>query len=102
MDRCPSCGRKKVRTTQANRRYFALVSQCVTFTFNGQRWSKKQWHEMFKDMFIDPLVIDLPNGKRAVRDPESSDLDIDQFNVFMDKVEAWCGERGIFLPEETL
>lgn len=53
-------------------------------------------------MFIQPLVIDLPNGKRAVRDPESSDLDGDEFSEFMDKVEAWCAERGIFLPEETL
>lgn len=101
IDKCPACGRRRTRSTKANRRYFALVSLCVPFTYNGQRWSKRQWHEFFKDMYIDPAVIELPSGKRAVRDPESSDLDSETFAEFMFKVEEWCNERGLFLPEEV-
>lgn len=98
--RCPVCLRLIKRSNQANRRYFALVALCVPFTYNGKRWSKKEWHEYFKDMFIEPRVIQLPSGKRAVRDPESSDLDTDEFAVFSEKVTAWCAAEGVFLPEE--
>jgi len=97
--RCPTCGRLHKRSTQANRRYWALVSKCVPLTFNGQRWSKRSWHEMFKDMFLPSRIVELPSGKSVVRDPDSSDLDTAEFNDFMTQVEVWCGERGIYLEE---
>ena len=101
-ERCATCGRRKKRSTVANRRYFALVSLCVPFVYNGQRWSKVQWHALFKDMFLEPVTVKLPDGRTVVRDPESNDLDADEFNAFMDKVEAWCSEHELFLPEEVI
>lgn len=98
--RCEKCGRKRTRSSKANRRYFALVALCVPFVYNGRRWSKREWHEYFKDLYIEPRLIELPDGRRVVRDPESSDLESDDFREFMDKVEVWCNENGLFLQEE--
>lgn len=99
IDRCPTCGRRHKRSTQANARYWALVALCIPFVYNGRRWSKREWHEYFKDLYLEPVVITLPDGRRKVVDPESSDLDTPEFNDFMTKVEIWCGEHNLYLEE---
>jgi len=54
---------------------------------------------MFKDMYIQPDVITLPDGRRKVCDPHSSDMDKTEFHDFSEKVEAWCAERNVYLDE---
>lgn len=71
----------------------------MDFQHNGQRWDKRAWHEMFKDMFLPSEIIQLPNGKSIVRDPHSSELDPAEFSDYFTKVEAWCAERGVTLDE---
>ncbi len=98
-DRCKACGQKKRRSNQQNRRYWLHVALCVPFTYNGRRWTKLQWHNYFKDLYIVPTTVELPDGRRVVRDPESSELDKDDFSVFTQKVEVWCAEHELYLPE---
>lgn len=98
-DRCPTCGRRKRRSDPQNRLYWELVAKCTAFVFNGRRWSKKEWHEFFKDLFIVPEVVSLPDGRRKVCDPSSADLDVPVFSEYYGKVEAWCAERDIRLDE---
>lgn len=71
----------------------------MPFMFNGRRWSKKEWHEFFKDMFIVPQVVNLPDGRRKVCDPSSAELEVPEFSDFYTKVEAWCAERNVYLDE---
>lgn len=97
MDRCPTCGRRQRRTNPQNRLYWELVGKCAEFVFNGRRWSKQEWHELFKDLFIVPEVVQLPDGRRKVCDPSSAELEVSDFSEFYTKVEAWCAERGIYL-----
>jgi hypothetical protein len=90
-EKCPTCGRRKRRSSQANRRYWALVGKLTTIVY--------QWHEFFKDLYIEPEVIKLPDGRRKVCDPHSSELDVPDFNDYMTKVEAWAAERGVQLDD---
>jgi hypothetical protein len=99
MDRCPTCGRRKRRSIPQNKLYWELVGKCVPFVYNGRRWSKKEWHEYFKDMFIVPEVVSLPDGRSKLCDPSSAESDVAEFSVFYAKVEAWCSERGVYLEE---
>ena len=97
--RCPKCGRRAKRSNEANRRYFALLGKLSTVVYQGKRWSKREWHEMFKDMYIQPDIVTLPDGRRKVCDPHSSEMDTSEFQDYVTKVEVWCGERNVYLDE---
>ena len=51
--------------------YWALIAKLMQTEFNGQRWGKKAWHAMFKDLFLPSEVVKLPSGKSVVYDPSS-------------------------------
>lgn len=80
--------------------YWALIAKLMQTDFNGQRWGKKAWHAMFKDLFLPSEVVKLPSGKSVVYDPSSSDLDPAEFSDYIEKVFAWSAEHGITLDEE--
>lgn len=83
---------KDKRTLAQNRRYFgpavlgAIAQQAVV---DGRRYDKASWHEFFKREFIG--LIDLPFG--GTRAMSSTDLDVEEFGIFMQEVEAYAAQE---------
>ena len=80
------------RSLEQNRRYFgpAVLGAIVEQAWVGERrYSKDSWHEYFCREFIG--VVELPfGGSRAMH---SSDLNIEEFGVFMQQVEAYAAQE---------
>lgn len=98
--RCPSCGRTAKRSTEANKRYWTLLhllsDNCKPM---GVVYSATAWHEYWKQKLLGANEIKLPNGKAMLIANSTADLDRGEFNDYMQKVEAWAAEHGIWLEE---
>ena len=99
FDKCPTCGRRKTRSSEANRRYWALVAKLVDKPVQGHHYSKDTWHEYLKSKFLGSEEIALPNGKTVIHSKDSSGLSITEFSEYMSEVEAWCATHGVWLDE---
>ncbi len=101
MKRCPSCGRREKRSTDANRRYWlllhAMASQLVV---SGERYSADSYHAYFRSRFLGCDDVKMPNGKTLTIPRSTRDLDVSEFNDYMTQVEADANARGVFLDEE--
>jgi hypothetical protein len=99
-DRCPTCGRTHIRSSEANRRYWALLNEIAEkIKPEGSEYSPNTWHLYFKQKLLGSVDIPMPNGKVVTIPQTTTALDTSQFNDYMGKVEAWAAKRGVFLPE---
>ena len=97
--KCPSCGRKKTRSSEQNKRYWKLLSLLAEKVIQGTKYESESWHEYFKFKFLGADDIKLPNGKVIVRAKSTTELDVSEFNEFMTQVEVWCNDRDIYLED---
>lgn len=96
--RCPTCGRRKKRSSNANRYYWELVSMVAEELHpQGQTFSKDAWHEYFKQRYIGADEVKLPNGKVMTVSHSTADLDTDDFAKYLDKVSQWAAQHGVYL-----
>lgn len=83
------------RSLEQNRRYWgpAVMGQIAEQAYvNGRRFEKQVWHEQFKRLFIGQL--DLPGGGQLGM--SSSALNVEEFSLFMQQVEAFAAtELGV-------
>ena len=97
-DRCPTCGRRKTRSTPQNSRYWALLALIAEKVKpKGQQYSSEIWHHFFKDKFLPKMEVTLPSGKQILIKQSTSDLSVDEFSDYFDQVEALAGEHGVWL-----
>lgn len=102
IKRCPTCGRRAIRSTEANRRYWALLHAIAEEVKpEGNKYAAETWHEYFAQRFVGAEELKLPNGKTVIKRHSTSDLDTSEFNDYMTKVEVWAGERGVYLEMEA-
>jgi len=102
ITRCPTCGRKQRRSSEANRRYWALlheISEGIKPT--GEAYGSETWHEYFKQRFLGADEVQLPNGKSFLRSHSTADLETAGFAEYLDKVQAWAAQRGVYLQDEN-
>lgn len=98
--RCPTCGRKEIRSSEANRRYWALLHEISEkIKPEGKEYSAETWHTYFKQKLLGSADVSLPNGKTIQVPQTTTVLDTSQFYDFATQVEAWANNRGVFLPE---
>jgi hypothetical protein len=65
----------------------------------GQAYTAEVWHEYFKSRLLGMDDVKLPNGKVIHRCRSSTDLDVAEFGEFMEKVEHFAAERGVYLED---
>jgi hypothetical protein len=101
MDRCPTCHRKKKRSSQANARYWALVYKIAeNVRVGADIFSGKAWHLHFKSKFLGCDDIPMPDGTVMTVARSSADEDSPEFAEYMTKVEAWAAtEHNVYLDE---
>lgn len=100
VDRCPLCKRRQTRSSEANRRYWALLHvMAEKLQPQGQAYSADQWHLYCKSRWLGADDVKLPNGKVIVIPRSTADLDTSAFNDYMTAVEAWANERNCYLED---
>ena len=100
-DRCPTCKRKKKRTSESNRRYWLLIHM-ISEKLKPQEveYSTETWHTYFKLKFLGGNDVTMPNKKVIVVAKSSAELDKTEFHEFAFQVEAWANEHGVYLDEQ--
>lgn len=95
VERCPTCKRRMKRSSEANRRYWALLHAISEKTGHGVEslhlWAKSKWLGCTDYKLPTGAVIAIPNS--------SADLDPGPFNDYMTQVEVWANEQGIYLQD---
>jgi hypothetical protein len=99
-DRCPVCGRKTKRSTEANRRLW-LIYHLIADKIKpgGKSYSADQWHLYMKSRFLGADDVPLPNTKVLVVPRSTADLSSDAFHDYATQVETWAAERDVYLDE---
>jgi len=100
VDRCPVCKRRTTRSSESNRRYWALLHVLAEEVKPaGVAYSADQWHTYCKSRFLGCDDMTLPNGKTLTIPKSTANLDTGAFNDYMTEVEAWANERGVYLED---
>src|SRR5690349_22765406 len=93
--RCPTCKRRHKRTSEANRRLWAIyAAMSDKLRPDGKTYSPEQYHLYAKTRFLGCRDMELPGGKTLAIPNSSADLDADEFADFMASVEALAAEHG--------
>jgi hypothetical protein len=98
--RCPTCKRKMTRSTEANRRYWALMHVMADrWKVQGQQFSAEVWHMECKRRFLGCEEVKLPSGRTMLIPNSTALLDSEMFSDYMTKVEVWANEHNIYLED---
>lgn len=96
--RCPTCKRLPKRSSEANRRLWAIYHEIAeSVAAEGRKFNAEIWHEYFKEKFIGAEEIKLPNGQTRKIVHSTADLETPEFADYMTQVEAWAAERGVYV-----
>jgi hypothetical protein len=95
---CPTCGRKNRRSNQANARYWLLMHLLSEKMLQG-KYPPDSWHTFMKSRFLGCDDVQIPNGKVLVIPKSSAVLDTAEFAEYMEHVEVWANEHGVWFDE---
>lgn len=88
------------RSSEQNRRYWLLLHLIAEKVKpGGESYSADTWHTYAKTRWIGADDVRLPNGKVVLMPRSSADLDIAEFNAYMEQIEAWAAERDVYLED---
>lgn len=99
-ERCPTCHRRHKRSNPQNARYWLLLHAIAdkvrpeTVTYSAQTW-----HYYFRSRFLGCDEVKMPNGETLLIPLSTADLDIAEFNVYMEQVEHWAAMRDVWLED---
>ncbi len=98
--RCLTCGRRHKRSSEANRRLWAIYGVMSNKLHpGGKTYSPEQFHIYCRQRFLGATDYDLPGGKVATIPNSTAELDVEEFSNYMTQVEALAAEHGVYLDE---
>jgi hypothetical protein len=101
MERCPKCGRRPKRSSEANRRYWLLLHTLASkLKPDGNEYSAETYHVYYKLKFLGADDVKLPNGKVIAVPKSTAELDKAEFHEYAFMVEHDANERGVYLDEQ--
>src|SRR6478752_3577303 len=93
--RCGTCGRPPRRSSEANRRLWALYAAMADkLRPDGKVYTPTQFHLYCRERFLGAQDYPLPRGKVMTIPNSTADLDTDAFTDYMAQVEALAAEHG--------
>lgn len=92
---------KSKRSLDQNKRYWALLRELSAVAWiNGRQYDDQVWHEQFRRWFIGCTDVTLPDGSVEQHGISTTTLSIEEFGVYMTRIEAWSAEQGWPLMSE--
>jgi len=87
--------------------YFGVVIKSLVENAwaDGQRFSKKAWHEYMAEMFLPPIEMKLPNGETKIRRQSIArgEIGVKAMAKFTQEVEAYAAtEHGIEFEDKRV
>ena len=100
QDRCLTCRRRMTRSSEANRRLWAIYHlMAEKIQPRGQSYSAETWHKWAASKWLGCDDVKLPSGKVLTIPKSTSELDTSEFNTYMTAVESWANEHGVYLED---
>ena len=93
--------RAEDRTAAQNRFYWSTLNQiadCLRPT--GRKYSADTWHEYLKTMFLNTMMIELPNGDLKEVERTTTNLSKQEFSDYVANVLAWANDNGVRWSDE--
>jgi hypothetical protein len=66
---------------------------------DGKAYNAEQWHLYAKSRWLGCDDVKMPNGKVLTIPKSSAELSVAEFNDYMTQLEAWAGERDVYLED---
>ncbi|WP_181264125.1 recombination protein NinB, partial [Pseudomonas aeruginosa] len=86
---------KSKRSIEQNKRYWSLLRELAAVAWiDNRQFDDQVWHEQFKRWFIGCEDVKLPDGSTELRGISTTKLTVDEFGIYMTKIEAWAAEQG--------
>jgi len=86
---------KHKRSIEQNARYWAILNDIADqLKPDGREYSPEVWHEYFKSKFIGKDTVEV-NGDVVLVPKSSTKLNVEDFGIFMTKVEVWAVNNGV-------
>ncbi|HFF2322817.1 TPA: recombination protein NinB [Pseudomonas aeruginosa] len=86
---------KSKRSIEQNKRYWSLLRELASVAWvDNRQFDDQVWHEQFKRWFIGCEDVALPDGSTELRGISTTKLSVDEFGIYMTKIEAWAAEQG--------
>jgi hypothetical protein len=101
MSVCPTCGQRKRRSLPQNSRLHSLfmLMQDTLKAKDGESHSAMWWKVMSKSEYLGFTEFRKPDGSVIQVLRSTADCDVSELNEFMEKVEAYCSKRGVYLDD---
>lgn len=100
-DRCPTCGQIKKRSLEQNKRLHALFSEIAANVKakDGLLHPAAWWKAMSVDRWLGYDEFVKSDGTIVYVLKRTSELDVKELNDFMNEVERFANNMGIYLQE---
>ena len=97
------CKYRARRTDPQNRRYWGFVIKSFGefLREQGDEFTDLEVHELLKNRYLRKTWVDPKNGERMDYARSTTELDVQEFNEYMEKVENFMAKLGIILPDLT-
>lgn len=84
---------KSKRSTDQNRRYWALVTDIAEQAWvDGKQFNKEVWHEHLARKFGVCKEITLPDGEIVLVRESTGDMDVQTFTAYMTRIEVYAAQ----------
>ena len=94
--------RKPKRSLEQNRYYWAVLTDISEQVVPGRSYEPSVWHEYLRALFLPERMIELPDGSVKMVEASTSELRVNEFTEYLEKVIKWSAEHEVKLSEEAV
>lgn len=100
-ERCPHCNQVKRRTLPQNKRLHALFTEIAAHVKakDGLYHPAMWWKVMTKAEWLGFDEYQRPDGETVYVLKSTANLDVEELTEFMNQVEKFAAEKGVWLEE---
>lgn len=93
--------RKPKRSLDQNRYYWAILTDISEQIVPGKAYEPSMWHEYLRALFLPEKMVELPDGSLKMLEASTSELRVNEFTEYLEKVIKWSAEHDVVFSEET-
>jgi len=94
--------RKPKRSLEQNRYYWAILTDISEQVVPGKAYEPSVWHEYLRALFLPERMVELPDGSVKMVEASTSELRVNDFTEYLEKVIKWSAEHEVKLSEEAV
>ena len=94
--------RKPKRSLEQNRYYWAVLTDISEQVVPGRSYEPSVWHEYLRALFLPERMVELPDGSVKMVEASTSELRVNEFTEYLEKVIKWSAEHEVKLSEEAV